>query len=641
MDIDLIQSALEQFHFIRPVWLWGLPVSLVLWMLLRNQGSGQQWSNHIPKEMLAALKIHSSKQSTLWKWTLLTLCFVAVVAAAGPAWDKQTAPTVQNRSALVLVLDLSPSMLAQDLSPDRLTLAKYKLIDVLRQQADGQAALIAYAGDAHTVSPLTDDPRTIEALLPALHPSVMPSRGSNTEAAISLAQQLLHDAGLSSGDILLISDGVTDDAIENITRSISSRYRLSVLSIGGNDAAPIPVTNGGFLRSSSGEIILSKVNVSELRAMASSLGGRFSKLTADDSDIKTLLIDGFEGREGEEAQKSSVVYDAWVDMGHWFVLIALPFALLLFRKGALYLAPLILPLLFLPPNDAMAASFSWNDLWQTKDQQGRDQYNSGEFGAAANSFDRKDWAALANYRNAAYEQTINKLSGSVDSTSLYNKGNALAFNGQFQEAIDAYDQALAQDSNYEDAAHNKKVIEQLMQQQEQNQQQGENSEDSSENESQENQSKGQQQNQQEGDGSESADESESEPEQGSQSSPPQDEQEKDSSGQQPQPEQDTEEQNNREEAESQEGDGEKESETTSEEQQASDAEEQQESDKQAESGAQVSDSREPLKDSSEQWLRAIQDDPSGLLRRKFDYQARERAQQGNRRTQKDTASERY
>jgi len=141
--------------------------------------------------------------------------------------------------------DLSPSMLAQDLSPDRLTRAKFKLIDMLRQQRDGQTALIAYAGEAHTVSPLSDDPKTIEALLPALHPNVMPVRGSNTEAAVELAQQLLSDAGLHSGDILLITDGIANDAITDIRNSINSNYRVSVLAVGGNDATPIPSPNGG------------------------------------------------------------------------------------------------------------------------------------------------------------------------------------------------------------------------------------------------------------------------------------------------------------------------------------------------------------------------------------------------------------
>jgi len=203
MDLSLLENA----HFIRPWWLLALAGIALIYLLLRKQTAGQQWASHIPKAMLEALQVNTGNSRSSWRASLIALWLIATIAAAGPSWDKQAAPTFENKSARVLVLDLSPSMLAQDLTPNRLTLAKYKLIDILREQTDGQAALIAYAGDAHTVSPLTDDPSNIEALLPALHPSVMPIAGSNTEAAVELAQSLLKNAGLTRGDIILISDG--------------------------------------------------------------------------------------------------------------------------------------------------------------------------------------------------------------------------------------------------------------------------------------------------------------------------------------------------------------------------------------------------------------------------------------------------
>lgn len=629
MNMSVFLSAIEQFHFIRPEWLWSLPIALLVWALLRNQHGDQQWSSHIPKAMLAALKISSAKQSGLWKWGLLLLWLGVIIAAAGPTWDKQAAPIVQNQQALVLVLDLSPSMLAQDLSPDRLTRAKYKLIDVLRRQADGQAALIAYAGDAHTVSPLTDDPRTIEALLPALHPNVMPSRGSNTEAAIELAQQLLADAGLPSGEILLISDGVADDAIESISDSINSNYRLSVLAVGGPDAAPVPAANGGFVRRANGEIVLSAVNSNELRSMASALGGRFSILTTDDSDIDTLLTndfetDNFDEPNPQEAQQSSVAYDAWVDMGHWLVLLMLPFALVLFRKGVIYLLPFTFSLFFLAPNESYAADFSWKDLWQTRDQQAIKQFESGDFDAAAESFERKDWSALANYKQADYAATINKLSGLEDLTSVYNKANALAFNGQLEEAVEAYEQVLEQQPDHQDAAHNKSVIEQLMQQQ--NQQQDQESQDSSEDGSEDQQSQEQQQ---------------------SEDSESQDSESQDSQDQSQQDQQSESEQSNAEKTESEDSDNESEADESEPEKAETDeanAEEANDEDPESEpknEAVQVGSTDEPLEDASEQWLRTIKDDPSGLLRRKFNYQAQQRAQQGGQRAKDNAAKERY
>jgi len=639
--MNTLLSMIEQFHFIRAEWLWGIPATLFLWLLLQRQADQQQWSNYIPKEMLAALKISSNTQSTRWKWCLLLVYMVAVIAAAGPTWYKQPAPTVQNQKGLVIALDLSPSMLAQDLSPDRLTRAKYKLIDILRLYADGQAALIAYAGDAHTVSPLSDDPKTIEALLPALHPNVMPSRGSNTESAIRLAQQLMKDAGLSSGDILLISDGVASDAIKTIRNSIDPNYRLSILAVGGRDAAPIPAPNGGFIRNTDGEIVLSTINASELRTMATSLGGRFSVLRADDSDIDTLLVDQFDAKDSEQSQLGSVVYDAWVDMGHWLIILALPLALLLFRKGVIYLLPLGASIALVVPQESYASEFTWRDLWQTRDQQAAEQYQAGEYDSAVKNFQREDWSAVANYKNGSYELAIKQLQGNGDVRSLYNKGNAYAFNGQLEEALEAYTQVLEQQADHQDAAHNKSVIEQLLQQQQnqKNQQQNQDSENSQDSQSENNQS--QDQKQQASDSQSPKNQSEE-----------QRSNEQQSTQQQEQPNQQTpdsipelsQNQNESEQSEPENSSGDAEQTDAKEEQanQADEPEDNAEEESNPKTGAaQLEQTDEPLKDSSEQWLRTIQDDPSGLLRRKFDYQARQRAQQRDQRATERAAKERY
>ena len=654
MDPSINLEMLQQFHFIRPEWLWGLPLFVLLWLVLRNQPAGQQWSSHIPKEMLAALQIGTTKQSNAWKWSLLILWLGVIIAAAGPSWDKQDSPTVQNQKALVLLLDLSPSMLAQDLMPDRLSRAKYKLIDVLRLQADGQVALIAYAGDAHTVSPLTDDPKTIQALLPALHPDIMPSRGSNTEAAIELAQQLLHDAGLGRGDMLLITDGVSEDAIETIIDDTDSNYRLSVLAVGGGDAAPVPEANGGFLRGTNGDIILSAVNGNELRSMATRLGGRFSMLTSDNADIESLITDDFEDADtSDQAQLSSVVYDAWVDMGHWLVLLILPLALILFRKGTIYLLPLCIPLLLLGPSDsyadtgatatsaASAASkpawqTAWNNLWQTPDQQASEQFSAGDFDSAAKTFQQKDWAALSNYKNGDYQQAIEKLQGLDDITSLYNKGNALAFNGQLQEAIDAYQQVLDQQPDHPDADHNKSVVEQLLQQSDQQQKSDDSSDENSQDESSE-----------QSDSESQASDSESQPSnEESQASDgesqPSDEESQDQSEQQQQSdsEEKAKQQASAEDAEQQSED-ESEQQSQAEKDAQANAEDDNQETESTSAMVQIEDTDQPLQDSSEQWLRTIPDDPSGLLRRKFDYQAHQRLQQSRRQKNDKAAQQRY
>jgi len=160
-------DTLSQFHFIRPLWLLVFPVMLLVWWFLQSLKSNH-WEQYIQKELLDALRVQPSQQSqssrfaslsAIGKWLLLLAWCIAIIAVAGPTWHKTPVPAVKNQQATVILLDLSRSMLVEDIEPNRLARAKFKLRDILKQRGDGQTALLAYAGDAYLVSPLSDDPR--------------------------------------------------------------------------------------------------------------------------------------------------------------------------------------------------------------------------------------------------------------------------------------------------------------------------------------------------------------------------------------------------------------------------------------------------------------------------------------------------
>ena len=637
----------SQFHFIRPEWLWSLAVFVLLWLLIGRINQSTHWESFIAKDKLEALRVTGGRASKIWQWLLILGWTLGTVAAAGPTWKQVPVPTVRDESAMVIVLDLSRSMLAEDISPDRLTRAKFKLIDILRQRGDGQTALVAYAGDPHTVSPLTDDPRTIEALLPALHPNIMPVQGSNTEAAIDLSLQLLKDAGVSQGEILLLTDGVASDAQRHIRDLYDGSFRLSILGIGSTEAVPIPRETGGFFTDSRGEIILTRLNRDELQILAGLSAGRYVEMQPDDSDIKYLLEDNFEIADDSEGAENALLYDSWEDMGYWLVLLLLPFVAHSFRKGAIYL----FPLMFILPNHSEAqtwdaVAFGWDDLWLNKDQQAAKMLAEDPAGAAE-TFVREDWAAVADFNAQNYQSAAERFAGFEDIENTYNLGNALAFNGDLQGALDAYNQVLEQRPEHKDAAHNKAVIEQLMQQQDQQQEDssesGENSEEQSqsdsENSSQDQQSQDQQgqdqqnqeqqnqqgqeqqDNQQQGSEGQDAEQSDSE-QQGQQSEAGQDEpqqqQDQASQSEQESDQQNQSEQQSAQQQEAEQGTEETESAQASEQDQGANESEQEQAAMMA-----AEPTPDALEDSSEQWLRTIPDDPSGLLRRKFDYQSRQ------------------
>ncbi|MDH5298405.1 MAG: VWA domain-containing protein, partial [Desulfobulbaceae bacterium] len=189
-----LQTLITNFHFLRPLWLLAvLPGAGLFYALWRRHGQGGQWQKVIDAALLPFLmgRDLADNRSHRPLTALLAAWLLASVSLAGPTWEKLPQPVHKKQDALVLIQDLSLSLYAQDLAPDRLTRARHKLMDILAARTEGTTALIVYAGDAHVVCPLTDDTRTIAAMLPALSPELMPRYGSNIEEAVELALQLL------------------------------------------------------------------------------------------------------------------------------------------------------------------------------------------------------------------------------------------------------------------------------------------------------------------------------------------------------------------------------------------------------------------------------------------------------------------
>lgn len=627
-------SNISQFHFIRPEWLIALPIVITLWWFVRKASQHQQWRQYFPQPMLEALQVNGAQQSNLWHWWLLICWLVLTFAMAGPTWIKQPVPLIKNQNAVVIALDLSPSMLAEDLTPNRLTRAKFKLIDILEKQEDGQIALIAYAGDSHTVSPLTDDPKTIESLLPALHPDVMPSSGSNIESAIELAQALLQDAGVLAGEILVLTDGMTEQAIENVKDEFNSAHRLSILGVGSAKAVPVKTSDGSLVRGSGGEIVLASVNRQELRTLANQLGGNYSDLRTDDSDIDYLLNNNVNTSSEDEAANSNTSFDAWKDLAHWLALLVLPLALLCFRKGLIYLVPIVVLL----PLDSNAAEIGFFDkLFKNKDQQAVELFNDDQFEQAAATFKDPNWSAIAKYRNGDFSNSAEQFSSTDQSvTNTYNRANALAMSGQLEKAVEAYSQVLAKQADHADAVHNKKIVESLLEQQ-QNQQ---DSNDQQQDQDSENKESDEQESQDsESSDSEGQEKNESNSDEESQQNSDQESQPSPDEESQPSPDEESQEDSDKEAEANDEAKSDQESEEEAEQQAAQQAKQEEGEEGNEQSDAQaIGVDQTPLKDSSEQWLRTIEDDPSGLLRRKFNYQSQLRERQ---RTQDNSQQDRY
>ena len=187
-------ATLGEFHFLRPWWFLGLiPALLVLSLYQWRRRSAGNWEQIINPALLPFLMQGEGKTTGKSGWLLTALGLtwaLCCISLAGPTWQQLPQPVLKQDSAAILVFDLSPSMLAEDIPPSRLVRARFKLIDMLNSRREGFTALVVYGGEAHTVSPLTEDNNTIISLVPILHPSLLPEYGSNTEDAVAMAIEL-------------------------------------------------------------------------------------------------------------------------------------------------------------------------------------------------------------------------------------------------------------------------------------------------------------------------------------------------------------------------------------------------------------------------------------------------------------------
>ncbi|MBU1312012.1 MAG: VWA domain-containing protein [Gammaproteobacteria bacterium] len=464
---------LSDLHLIRPWWLLALLPALLLALLLyRYRHQQSPWHNliavHLQQVLLGGQQLIRRQPFAL---PLLLLCwFISVLALAGPSWQKVPQPAFALKKATVLVLDLSMSMRATDMVPDRLTQQRFNALDFTDELAEGELALLAFAGDAFVISPLTPDHNNIRLLIPDLKPEIMPVQGSNLLAAIQQAGKLLQQAGYPRGDVVVFTDGFDNGSYRDIQDLLNNwPHRLSVLAFGSADGAPVQQENGELLKNAQGGVVIPKVPLTQLASLARSGGGVFTAATAGGNNLAGILALPALSPLDQADSNKQIQGDQWYDSAIYLVWMLLPLVLLQRKYSPL----LALSCLMIVPRPATA--FEWRDLWQTKQQQAVQDYNAGDFANAQAKFSQPLWQGNAAYRQGDYqsaEQAFRQAITDNDNpvSAWHNLGNSLAQQQRYEEALAAYQQALQQNADFSPAQQNADLMQQLMQQQQQQQQ---------------------------------------------------------------------------------------------------------------------------------------------------------------------------
>jgi Ca-activated chloride channel homolog len=420
------EQALMAFHFLRPWWLLALvPTALIVLLISRRDRIELQWGGVIAPGLLKYMVVTPQKRWHIKPPYLVALALVlGIVATAGPAWRRELPPFVEDKAPLMVALDVSSSMGRSDVAPTRLERAKQKVRDLLAARGNARTGLIAYAGTAHLVMPLTDDRSVIEPFLSALTPGLMPVQGNDPVAAIQLAAASLAGEPFA-GTVLLVADNVGQSSAASL-RHAAGRNGLVMLSVRPpQDTADVPIEN---------------VDV-----------------TVDKSDIYSLerrIETQFQNAQAQE------VGTRWRDEGFWLLIPMALLGALWFRRGMTVQWMLVFCLLHGMPTNAVAADrmSSFASLWLTPDQQGRIAFDRGDYRDAAKLFADSMWRGIAAYRAYDFLAAAEAFRKVDTIEGRFALGNAEAQNHAYERAIKAYEDVLKQQPDNAAAKTNLAIV---------------------------------------------------------------------------------------------------------------------------------------------------------------------------------------
>ncbi len=447
----------SEFIFLRPWWLLLIPVGLLLTFAVSRKCQ-DSWQRVCDPSLISELTLISDQVAERFVWLLILVSWsLAVVALAGPAWERKQAVLYHPTDAMVIVFDLSRSMGSVDMAPSRIERARYKALEIVEAHPDKPVGLVVFAGDAFEVVPISDDIGTVTHLLESLQIGMMPVQGSRASAGLARAGRLLEKSDYQSGSVVLLTDGVDEEAYAVVQKLRESGYRLSVIAVGTAAGSPISLDDGNFLKDAADDFIVSPVNYDALAELARSGGGSFSLVSEPFSPSISSAIDFV--NDSMRPANSDELRLSWNDLGPWILLALLPLAALMFRRGWIFSL-----LVLLPGGVQDAYALEWEDLWQRSEQRAavavqREEYDDPQLA------EHSEWQGVALYRQHKFTEAAAKFGQTNNKIAKFNQGNALAKSGDLLGAITQYESALRMDPEFADAQFNLNLVKQALQQQ--------------------------------------------------------------------------------------------------------------------------------------------------------------------------------
>lgn len=332
-QIALIVDFIVSLKWTRIEWLWFLFMLPILgyWLAKKLSVFGK-WSSWIKEPMLSLL-VTNKQQYTSSSWLVLVFAFITVIALLGPAQQIENKSLHKSKVPMFIVLDLSLSMLSEDVLPSRLELVKYRITDMLREAEDGLVSLVVYSGSAHIVTPLTEDIETILFQLPRLNPEIMPVYGSNPTGAFELIAESLRQLNNPSGRIVWFTDEASEKEIQAVATLAHSYLQELVMVTVGTEKGGTINTSTGLLYDNRNQPVMSRVPLALMHSSANQHGVRAYPVDQLNAKLLSDLSTQFDSQKQQLEKKNNV--KRWHELGYWLNIPLLLLVIFLMRSRLL------------------------------------------------------------------------------------------------------------------------------------------------------------------------------------------------------------------------------------------------------------------------------------------------------------------
>ncbi len=434
--------------FLYPIFIYlMLPVILILFYFLMT-GSKESFAM-FDKVVLDKLRMQSKSLSRNARYMLFLMSFIFMIFALAQPVLKDGEIVVEAKSADILVgIDISDSMRAEDRYPNRLDFAKAKAISLIKQAPHNRIGVLAFAKHDYIVSPLSFDHSSVAFLLSKVKTENITEKGTRLDSMLHSAVSMLEHA--KQKNLLLLTDGGdSDDFSDEIAMAKENNLRLFIMGIGTGKGSPVRDTEGGFIKHK-GNILISKLNPA-IQSLATKTGGVYIESVLGDEDIK-MMLEEIESISEKSTLKEEKI-PQYIQLFYYPLAVAILFLFLALSSFPRNMGKNLVLFIALCTgfNDAKAGLLDFQKLQEAKEAYSAEDYNRSkdlysEF--AMNSPEAVYNLGNSLYKSGEYEQAL-KVYGELSedqpelkAQALHNSGNAQVKLQQYQEALTSYEHAL-------------------------------------------------------------------------------------------------------------------------------------------------------------------------------------------------------